>query len=207
VANHPGGPGIINLSVGGPANDAVDRAVADASARGLLVVAAAGNDGADACAVSPARSAAALTSGATTSDDVRASFSNAGGCVDLFAPGTRITSTWPGGAAATLSGTSMAAPHVAGVAARLYEAERTGSAARVRSLLLATAVEGAVSGAGGGANLLLNLVESALFELAVCDGPTEEAVGPSGRPPACRASRAPAFGGLPPGLDASPPGR
>lgn len=235
VANHPGGPGIINLSVGGPANSAVDRAVEDAAARGLLVVAAAGNDGGDACAVSPARAASALTSGATTRNDVRASYSNTGGCVDLFAPGSGITSTWPGGSAATLSGTSMAAPHVAGIAARIYQAEMTTSASKVRSLILGTAVGGAVSSADGGTNLLLNLVESELLELDECDAlieELEETAGPDGEideddlPEDCRgllgdgrdrlafpgrsdapgASRAPAFGGLPPGLDALPPG-
>jgi subtilisin family serine protease len=235
VANHPGGAGIINLSVGGPANSAVDRAVEDAAARGLLVVAAAGNDGGDACAVSPARAASALTSGATTSNDVRASYSNTGGCVDLFAPGSGITSAWPGGSAATLSGTSMAAPHVAGIAARIYQAELTTSASKVRSLLLGSAVGGAVASADGGTNLLINLVESELLELDECDAlieELEEAAGPDGDvsedelPEECRpfldrerdrlafpgradapgASRAPAFGGLPPGLGALPPG-
>jgi subtilisin family serine protease len=235
VANHPGGPGIINLSVGGPANSAVDRAVDDAAARGLLVVTAAGNDGGDACAVSPARAGSALTAGATTKNDVRASYSNTGGCVDLFAPGSGITSTWPGGSAATLSGTSMAAPHVAGIAARIYQAEMTSSASKVRSLILGTAVGGAVSSADGGTNLLVNLVESELLELDECDAlieELEEAAGPDGEvdendlPEDCRAflgdprdrlafpgradapgaSRAPAFGGLPPGLGALPPG-
>jgi hypothetical protein len=236
VANHPGGPGIINLSVGGPANSAVDRAVEDAAARGLLVVAAAGNDGGDACAVSPARAASALTSGATTRNDVRASYSNTGGCVDLFAPGSSITSAWPGGSAATLSGTSMAAPHVAGIAARIYQAEMTSSASKVRSLILGTAVGGAVSSADGGANLLVNLVESELLELDECDAriaELEEAAGPDGEvdeddlPEECRAflgderdrlafpgradapggSRAPNFGGVPPGLSGETPGQ
>jgi hypothetical protein len=235
VANHPGGPGIINLSVGGPANSAVDRAVDDAAARGLLVVTAAGNDGGDACAVSPARAGSALTAGATTRSDVRASYSNTGGCVDLFAPGSGITSAWPGGSAATLSGTSMAAPHVAGIAARVYQAEMTTSASKVRGLILGTALGGAVSSADGGANLLVNLVESELLELDECDAlieELEEAAGPDGEvdendlPVECRpflgderdrlafpgradapgASRAPAFGGIPPGLDALPPG-
>ena len=161
VANHPGGPGVVNLSLGGPANDAVDRAVADATARGLVVVAAAGNAGGDACAVSPGRAASALTTGATTSEDVRASFSNAGPCVDVFAPGVGITSTWPTSATATatLSGTSMAAPHVAGLVARLLEDAPGASPGAIRDRLLGAAVPDAVGDPAGAANLLANLVE------------------------------------------------
>ena len=161
VANHPGGPGVVNLSLGGPVNDAVDRAVADVAARGLVVVAAAGNAGGDACAVSPARAPSALTTGATSSADVRASFSNAGPCVDVFAPGVGITSTWAtsSGATATLSGTSMASPHVAGLAARLLEDAPGAAPAAIAERLLGAAVAGAVDDAAGAANLLANLVE------------------------------------------------
>jgi subtilisin family serine protease len=162
IANHPGGPGVINLSLGGPANSALDRAVADATARGLVVVAAAGNAGGDACAVSPARSSAAVTIGATTASDSRASYSNFGPCVDLFAPGSGITSAWHtgAGASATLSGTSMAAPHVAGIAARLLQANPGAGPARITSLLTGSAQSGVVSGADGSANLLVNLVDT-----------------------------------------------
>ncbi len=161
IANHPGGPGVINMSLGGPANSAIDRAVADAAARGLTVVVAAGNEGGDACAVSPARSSSAVTIGATTSRDARASYSNFGPCVDMFAPGSGITSAWHtgSGASATLSGTSMAAPHVAGIAARLLQAEPGAGPARVTSLLTGSATSGAVGDDGGSTNLLLNLVD------------------------------------------------
>jgi aqualysin 1 len=173
VANHPGGPAVINLSVGGPANSAVDRAVADAAARGILVVAAAGNDGGDACAVSPARAGAAVTTGATTSSDARASYSNTGSCVDMFAPGSGITSAWPTSAtaSATLSGTSMAAPHVAGLAARLYQANPGAGPSRIRDLLTGSASTGSVEGADGGSNLLVNLVD---FEELDCEALVEE---------------------------------
>jgi hypothetical protein len=173
VANHPGGPAVINLSVGGPANSAVDRAVADAAARGILVVAAAGNDGGDACAVSPARAGAAVTTGATTSSDARASYSNTGPCVDLFAPGSGITSAWSTSAtaSATLSGTSMAAPHVAGLAARLYQANPGAGPSRIRDLLTGSASSGTVAGADGGTNLLVNLVD---FEELDCAALIEE---------------------------------
>jgi hypothetical protein len=161
IANHPGGPGVINLSLGGPANSAIDRAVADAAARGLTVVAAAGNEGGDACAVSPARSASAVTIGATTSRDARASYSNFGPCVDMFAPGSGITSAWHtgSGASATLSGTSMAAPHVAGIAARLLQVEPGAGPARITSLLTGSATSGVVGDDGGSTNLLVNLVD------------------------------------------------
>jgi subtilisin family serine protease len=173
IANHPGGPGVINLSLGGPANSAIDRAVEDATARGLVVVAAAGNEGGDACAVSPARAASAVTTGATTSKDTRASYSNFGGCVDLFAPGSGITSAWHtgSGASATLSGTSMAAPHVAGLAARLLQAEPGAGPSRIANLLTGSATSGSVDGTNGSPNLLANLVD---FEEIDCDALFEE---------------------------------
>ncbi len=125
VASHPGGAGVINLSLGGSANSAIDKAVADATAAGLVVVVAAGNSSADACNYSPARAATALTIGATEKSDARASYSNFGGCVDMYAPGSSITSAWISGSSSSraLSGTSMAAPHVAGLAARLQQSQ------------------------------------------------------------------------------------
>jgi len=175
IANHPGGPGVINLSLGGPANSAIDRAVADATARGLVVVAAAGNEGGDACAVSPARAASAVTTGATTSRDARASYSNFGGCVDLFAPGSGITSAWHtgSGASATLSGTSMAAPHVAGIAARLLQADPGAGPSRIADLLTGSATSGTVDGTNGSPNLLANLVD---FEEIDCPALIDEAL-------------------------------
>jgi len=173
IANHPGGPAVINLSVGGPANSAVDKAVSDATARGIVVVAAAGNDGGDACGVSPARAAAAITTGATTSRDVRAGYSNFGSCVDLFAPGSGITSAWHtgSGASATLSGTSMAAPHVAGIAARLLEADPGAGPARITALLTGAAESGAVDDPNGSPNLLANFVD---FDDVDCEQPFED---------------------------------
>jgi len=175
IANHPGGPGVINLSLGGPANSAIDRAVADATARGLVVVAAAGNEGGDACAVSPARAASAVTTGATTSRDARASYSNFGGCVDLFAPGSGITSAWHtgSGASATLSGTSMAAPHVAGIAARLLQADPGAGPSRIADLLTGSAKSGAVDDTNGSPNLLVNLVD---FKAIDCGALIDEGI-------------------------------
>jgi len=124
IKSHPGGAGIINMSLGGPANTAIDSAVAGATAAGLTVVVGAGNSSTNACSSSPARAPSALTIGAIDRADRQATYSNFGSCVDLWAPGTNITSAWIGGSSATrtISGTSMATPHVAGLAARLAQA-------------------------------------------------------------------------------------
>lgn len=147
VASHPGGPGVINLSLGGGANSAVDSAVADATAAGLVVVVAAGNDSADACNFSPARAPSAITIGATDKTDARAYYSNTGSCVDLYAPGSSITSAGIAGSTstATMSGTSMASPHIAGLAARLMQAQPGITASGIRDRLTANATTGSVS--------------------------------------------------------------
>jgi hypothetical protein len=147
VASHPGGPGVINLSLGGGANSAVDSAIADATAAGLIVVVAAGNDSADACNYSPARAPSAITIGATDKTDARAYYSNTGSCVDLYAPGSSITSAGIAGSTstATMSGTSMASPHIAGLAARLMQAQPGITASGIRDRLTANATTGSVS--------------------------------------------------------------
>jgi subtilisin family serine protease len=122
-------PAVANMSLGGPQNAAVDQAVRTAVADGVFFAVAAGNDGADACGHSPA--AAGTTSGvdtvaATDSSDAEASWSNFGSCVDIWAPGVGIYSTYKSGSYATLSGTSMATPHVAGGAA-LYLSSHPGA--------------------------------------------------------------------------------
>ncbi len=124
VATHRVTPAVANMSLGGGANSSVDDAVRRTVARGVTVVVAAGNGNqagkeADACSYSPARVPEAITVGATARNDAKTSWSNYGACVDLFAPGAGITSTWhtSNTATNTISGTSMAAPHVAGVAA------------------------------------------------------------------------------------------
>jgi len=158
VANSPLRPAVANLSLGGGASTSVDAAVAGAVAKGVVMVVAAGNNNADACTASPAREPSAITVGATASDDARAFFSNYGSCVDIFAPGLNIISAWHTSASASLvnSGTSMAAPHVAGVAALTLAANPTASPAAVATSIAATATPNHVLYAGTGSpNLLL----------------------------------------------------
>jgi subtilisin family serine protease len=118
TANHQS-PGVANMSLGGPVSTSLDTAVRNSINSGVAYTIAAGNSNSDANNFSPARVIEALTIGAVDSSDTRASFSNYGMKVDLFAPGVNITSAWIGSdnATNTISGTSMAAPHVAGIVA------------------------------------------------------------------------------------------
>jgi aqualysin 1 len=131
-------PAVANMSLGGPQNTAVDDAVKGAVAKGVFFGVAAGNDGADACGHSPA--AAGTTSGvdtvaATDSSDTEASWSNYGNCVDIWAPGVSIYSTYKSGSYATLSGTSMATPHVVGGAALYLSSHTTANPGAVETAL------------------------------------------------------------------------
>jgi subtilisin family serine protease len=141
VANSTLRPAVANMSLGGAASSSVDAAVAGAVAKGVVMVVAAGNNSADACGYSPARAPSAITVGASTSIDYRASYSNFGPCVDLFAPGHSITSAWNTSTTAsnTIGGTSMASPHVAGVAALALAANPAATPAEVAALLTSSA--------------------------------------------------------------------
>lgn len=145
-------PAVANMSLGGGISTALDTAVNNLSNAGVPIAVAAGNSNANACNSSPARAANAITVGSTTSTDARSSFSNFGTCLDLFAPGSSILSTWftSNTATATLSGTSMASPHVAGVAA-LYKGQNpSASSATVRNAIVNGATTGVVTNPGTG---------------------------------------------------------
>jgi len=150
--NNPGTPMVANMSLGGGASQLVDDAVARSVAAGVVYVVAAGNDNGDACSGSPARAPAAVTVGATTASDDRAGYSNWGGCVDIFAPGSGITSAWNTGdqASAVLNGTSMASPHVAGAAALYLQSHPAATPAEVAAALAQNASTGVVDDPGSG---------------------------------------------------------
>jgi hypothetical protein len=144
--------------VGGPPSQALDDAVRGAITAGVTVVVAAGNDGLNANQFSPSRVAEAITVGATTSSDARASFSNFGSVLDLFAPGQSIISAYytSNTATGTLSGTSMAAPHVSGVAALYLEQNGDRPPLEVRNAIVTAATANVLSNVGTGSpNLLL----------------------------------------------------
>lgn len=158
TGNHPAGaPAVANMSLGGGASTSLDNAVKRSIADGVSYAIAAGNGdllgfAQDACTVSPARVAEAMTISATDRTDTKPGWSNIGNCVDWFAPGVSITSAWSTSNTATntISGTSMATPHTAGVAALYLQGNTGASPATVRSALFAGTTKGVVKNAGGG---------------------------------------------------------
>jgi subtilisin family serine protease len=151
VAKNGKKPGVLNMSLGGGAQSSVDDAVKRAVQAGFVnAVAAGNNNGADACNTSPARTPEAITVGATDNSDNRSSFSNIGTCLDIFGPGSNITSTKNGGGTAQMSGTSMATPHVAGAAALVLTANPGYTPQQVRDALVTNATPDVVKNAGSG---------------------------------------------------------
>jgi len=150
-----GWPAVANMSLGGSPAPALDLAVCRSIQAGVTYAIAAGNESEDACSSSPARVRQALSAGASDRTDARATFSNTGTCVDLFAPGLDITSDRRGGGRTTLSGTSMASPHVAGVAALCLQRNPGSTPAQVDRCVVDHATRGRLSGLGPGSPDLL----------------------------------------------------
>ncbi|MFC7261936.1 S8 family peptidase [Streptomyces lutosisoli] len=160
TANHTT-PAVANMSLGGSASTSLDTAVANSIASGVTYAIAAGNSGANASSYSPARVSTAITVGATSSTDAKASWSNYGSVLDIFAPGVSILAGYNTSdtATATLSGTSMATPHVAGAAAVYLAGHTSATPAQVATALVNGATSGVVTSAGTGSpNKLLKIV-------------------------------------------------
>ena len=166
TSDHQAGqPAVANMSLGGGLSSALDTAVSNSIADGVTYAIAAGNSNVDACTTSPADVPSAITVGATTITDARASFSNFGTCLDIFAPGNNITSSWNTSDTATntISGTSMATPHVTGVAALFLETNPTASPATVTAAIVNNSTLNKVTSAGTGSpnRLLFSLLTGA----------------------------------------------
>jgi subtilisin family serine protease len=170
---NPSVPMVANMSIGGPVSTSLNTAVNNAVNAGIFFAVAAGNENTNACTRSPASAANAYTIGSTTTSDTRSSFSNFGTCVDTFAPGSSITSTWNTSDTATntISGTSMATPHATGAGALVFQEHPTWTPAQVMTELNARATTGVLTGIGTGSpNRLLYTLSGAPPNCSVNEG-------------------------------------
>jgi subtilisin family serine protease len=157
VAQHAQKPAVANMSLGGGKSPTIDAAAGKLTEAGVFLAVAAGNNGGDACDGSPSGASGVLAVAASDRRDGSADFTDHGKCVKVYAPGVGISSDWLSGGNHTLSGTSMATPHVVGVAALYKEANGDGSQAAVTGWITSHAVRNAVTGVPTGTpNLLLN---------------------------------------------------
>lgn len=198
INHHTTAPAVMNLSLGTTKSELLNSAIDRAYADGITVVVAAGNSNVDACTTSPASNkVSALTVGATTIADARASYSNYGACLDLFAPGSGITSAWytSNNSTNTLSGTSMASPHVAGIAARYLSAVPAASPATVMSAVVNAATSNVVTSAG---TLSPNkLAFASPTAVPTSNGATTTVPGSTTLPPGSGTDSAPSVPGVP----------
>ena len=161
VSDHAAGvKAVANMSLGGPASSTLNAAVNRVISDGVVVAVAAGNESVSACTKSPASTPSAITVAASNSSDRRASFSNYGSCVDVFAPGVSIRSTLNSGGSGALDGTSMASPHVAGAAAIIWSLNPSYSHSQVSSALINGSTSGKVIDTMNSPNRLLYLAPS-----------------------------------------------
>jgi subtilisin family serine protease len=186
AANHRSGDAaVVNMSLGGPASSTLDGAVRNLISKGITVTVAAGNSNSDACNYSPARVVDAITVGATEINDSRAGYSNFGSCLDIFAPGSAITSAWLGSSASnTISGTSMAAPSVAGVIARFLSNNPTLTPSQVANSVKTSSTKGLLINVGANSLnqlLYLNIKPDTTTVSPVDTSPTFKKSNPRGK--------------------------
>lgn len=187
TSHHTTNPAVANMSLGGGASISIDDAVKRSIADGVTYVVAAGNSYANACNYSPARVPEAITVGSTTSTDGFSSFSNYGSCVDILAPGTNITSAWYTSSTATntISGTSMASPHVAGASALYLQTNASATPATVANFLVANATLNKITSVPSGTpnRLLYTIITAATIPAApTLSSPANGATGVSTSP-------------------------